>query len=106
MTLGEYLRAQRCAKGIGLRQLARKIKIAPSTLSHLEHDRDRAACGERVLLRLARELGEEPESLLLRAHRLPPDVAEILVERPDLLRFIREHAMQAEAESGARSSII
>jgi transcriptional regulator with XRE-family HTH domain len=51
MTLGAYIRSTRKTKGLSLRELARRIKIAPTFLSDIERDRDNPS--EKVLEKIA-----------------------------------------------------
>jgi transcriptional regulator with XRE-family HTH domain len=73
-----------------LRELARQLKYTASYLSKVE--RDVLVPGEDVLLGYARRLALDSDEVLARAHRLPRDVAAILMQRPGLLRLIREQA--------------
>lgn len=87
---GSYLRARREARRLGLRQLARMVRISPSTLSQLERDFEAHRVGESVLLRLAGALGEDPDHFLALAGRIPSDVKATLLSRPDLLKSLRQ----------------
>lgn len=70
-TIGETLQRLRKARGISLRELAPRVGIHFTHLSHIEHGRQ--PCGRDTLIRLAEELGTDPDLLLAEAgHRAPP----------------------------------
>ncbi|MBL8816326.1 MAG: helix-turn-helix domain-containing protein [Planctomyces sp.] len=69
--IGETLQKLRKARGISLRELAPRVGIHFSHLSHIENGRQ--PCGRETLIRLAEILGGDAEMLLAEAgHRLPP----------------------------------
>ena len=77
-SLGDRVRDARVSKGLALRELARRIGIAPSYLSDIEYDRRTPSeevlgtiCGELdldvdTMLALAGRLGEEADRYLRR----------------------------------------
>jgi repressor LexA len=70
-TIGETLQRLRKARGISLRELAPRVGIHFTHLSHIENGRQ--PCGRETLIRLAEELGADPELLLAEAgHRKAP----------------------------------
>jgi len=60
--IGEKIREARQAKGISLRQLAKQIGIHFSHLSKIENGKD--VVGRETLIRIAEELGADPEFML------------------------------------------
>jgi repressor LexA len=60
--IGEMIREARQAKGISLRQLAKQIGIHFSHLSKIENGKD--VVGRETLIRIAEELGADPEFML------------------------------------------
>jgi repressor LexA len=60
--IGETIREARQAKGISLRQLAKQIGIHFSHLSKIENGKD--VVGRETLIRIAEELGADPEFML------------------------------------------
>lgn len=76
-----------------LRQVAQRIGVEPAYLSKIE----RGAAGppsEATTLRLAAELGEDPDVLLAMAGKVSSDLQEIIRRRPklfaDLIRQLRD----------------
>ena len=66
-----------------LRQVARRIEVEPSYLSKIERG-DVAPPSEATTVRLARELGEDPDVLLAMAGKVSSDLQEIIRKRPKL----------------------
>jgi len=62
LQIGEKIREARQAKGISLRQLAKRIGIHFSHLSKIENGKD--VVGRETLIRIAEELGADPEFML------------------------------------------
>ena len=85
--VGTQLRALREGRGVGLREMARRVRVTASYLCEVE--RGRKAPSEAVVRRLARELRHDPELLLLWCGVVPPDVVIALRERPAWLERIR-----------------
>jgi transcriptional regulator with XRE-family HTH domain len=97
-TLGDYLRQKREAlaasdRAFSLRQLAIRCGVTPAYLSRVERD-EVAPPGEETLLKLAEELGEDPDVLLAMAGKISADLS-----RPklfaDLIRAIKSMPDQA-----------
>jgi transcriptional regulator with XRE-family HTH domain len=66
LAFGPMLRALRQRKGIGLRQLAARVRISPPYLSNIETGKFPPPSDEKLRL-IARELDEDPEKLLAKA---------------------------------------
>ncbi len=89
MSLGTHLKALRDARGLGLRKTAKAVDISPAYLSRLENDQV-APPSEKVLLSLAKELGENPDVLLAIAGRVSQRLQDIIVRRPQLFAQVIE----------------
>lgn len=89
-TLGEYLRERRTQRGIGLREMAKRIRYTPSYLSKVERGEEEP--GEALIILLAKHLGESSDTLLLMAGRVPPDIRLIIQSKPEVLEIIRRVA--------------
>jgi len=96
-TFGALLRDRRLARAshdraFSLRQVADRVRIEPSYLSKIERDAQPPP-SEEVIRRLAQDLGEEPETLLALAGKIPADLIDIIRARPaavaELLRSVR-----------------
>lgn len=72
---GDTIRKSRLGQKIGLRELARRVEMSPQYLSNIENDRVPAPSAELVE-KLALELGEDKEELLLLARRIDADLIE------------------------------
>ena len=73
-----------------VRQLAARIGVEPSYLSKIERELE-APPSEAKIRALARELGEDPDSLLARAGKVAADLQRTICRRPQLFsQLIRE----------------
>src|SRR5262249_605295 len=90
MTFGERLKELRKAKNWSQRTLAEKIDIDFTYLSKIESERlDFAQYPSEGLIRkLALVLGADEDELLLLAKKIPADIRERVIERPDAFRKI------------------
>lgn len=95
MSLGQYIRSRREElreedPSYSLRQVAERIGIEPSYLSKVERDIG-SPPSEETLVRLARELDEDPDVLLAMAGKVSSELQEVIRKRPKLFgRLIRE----------------
>ena len=85
-------------KNFSLRQVASRIEVEPAYLSKIERNVFPPP-SEEVILKLAKELGEDGDILLAMAGKLSTDLQQIILERPklfaDLLREMKMHPDQA-----------
>ncbi len=76
-----------------LRQVAQRIGVEPAYLSKIERG-DVAPPSEAATIRLARELGQDPDVLLAMAGKVSGDLQEIIRRRPklfaELIRQLKE----------------
>ena len=76
-----------------LRQVAHRIEVEPAYLSKIERG-DVAPPSEATTLKLARDLGEDPDVLLALAGKVSSDLQEIIRKRPrlfaDMIRKMKE----------------
>ncbi len=95
---GGHLRRRREAlrktdRRYSLRQVAQRVGIEPAYLSKIERG-DLRPPSEATTLRLARELGEDPDVLLAMAGKVSSDLQAIIRKRPkmfaDLLRQLKQ----------------
>jgi HTH-type transcriptional regulator, competence development regulator len=87
---GERLRELRKAKNLSQRALAQRINIDYTYLSKVESERlDFAQYPSEGLIRkLAEALDADVDELLLLAKKIPPDIRDRVIERPDAFRKI------------------
>jgi len=90
MTFGERLRELRKAKNLSQRALGDIVGINFTYLSKVESERlDFAQYPSEDLIRkLAKALGADVDELLLLAKKIPTDIRERVIERPDAFRKI------------------
>ena len=92
---GEYVRQRRVQRQqddpqFSLRRVAAAIDVEPSYLSKIERG-EQPPPGEKTILALARELGEDPDVLLALAGKVSADLQAIIRKRPKLFaQLIRE----------------
>lgn len=89
------LREARAAseQGFSLRQVAARCGITPAYLSRVERG-EVAPPGEETLVKLAMEIGEDPDVLLAMAGKISSDLRAVILARPklfaELLRSIKD----------------
>jgi transcriptional regulator with XRE-family HTH domain len=95
MTFGKYVRQVRERQRkkdtrYSLRQTAQRIGVEPAYLSKIERG-DVAPPSEATILRLAKDLDEDPDVLLAMAGKVSTDLRETIMKRPRLFAdLIRE----------------
>jgi len=95
MSFGRFIREARERRqgddvSFSLRQVAQRIGVEPAYLSKVERD-EVAPPSEATIVRLARELDEDPDVLLAMAGKISSDLAAIIRKRPRLFaQLIRE----------------
>jgi HTH-type transcriptional regulator, competence development regulator len=87
-TFGDHirkLREQRAEKdpAYSLRQVASRCGVTPAYLSRVERA-EVAPPGEATLIKLARELGEDPDVVLAMAGKISADLRSAILSRPQL----------------------
>ena len=90
MTFGDRVRELRKAKRLTLRDVAAKVDINFTYLSKVESEKlDFAQYpSEELIRKLAKALDADVDELLLLAKKIPPDIRERVIERPDAFRKI------------------
>jgi transcriptional regulator with XRE-family HTH domain len=90
MTFGQRLRELRKAKNFSQRTLAEKVGINFTYLSKVESEKlDFAQYPSEDLIRkLAKALAADVDELLLLAKKIPADIRDRVIERPDAFRKI------------------
>jgi transcriptional regulator with XRE-family HTH domain len=72
--LGQLIRDRRTEKGVGLRELARRINKSPAFQTQLECDEVAPPVAEDTLRAIASELDLDADELLVLASRTPRDL--------------------------------
>ena len=92
---GSYIRERREKlkkhdNSFSVRQVAGRIEVEPSFLSKVERG-EVAPPSEAKILRLANELGEDPDVLLALAGKVSSDLQAVVRKRPELFgKLLRE----------------
>jgi transcriptional regulator with XRE-family HTH domain len=98
---GAFIRREREAKEIGLREMAKKIGVSPTYLSKVERDEFPPPAEDKVR-KVAGVLGLDADELLALAGRVASDLTDIIRERPrEMADFLRA-AKGLTAEDMAR----
>jgi transcriptional regulator with XRE-family HTH domain len=86
---GEFVRRQREAKEIGLREMAKIIGVSPTYLSKVERDEFPPPAEDKVK-KIAEILGRDADELLGLAGRVASDLTDIIRQRPrEMADFLR-----------------
>jgi transcriptional regulator with XRE-family HTH domain len=88
MTFGQKVRDLRSAKSLTQRQLADRIGINFTYLSKIENDKleQDQFPKEETIKKIAAELDGDVDELLLLAKRIPEQIKQRMLERPDVFR--------------------
>jgi len=78
---GAFIRRQREAKEIGLREMAKMIEVSPTYLSKIERDEFSPPTEDRVRA-IAKIIECDPDELLARADRVASDLSDIIKRHP------------------------
>jgi transcriptional regulator with XRE-family HTH domain len=78
---GEFIRRERLAREIGLREMAKMIGVSPTYLSKVERDEFAPPTEEKVRA-IARIIESDPDQLLAMAGRVSADVTDIIKRHP------------------------
>lgn len=101
MTFGKYLRSLRVTKGVSQKKLAEEGGIDFTYLSKIENDR-MPPPSEEVLKKMAAFLGEDENTLILKARKIPSQIKEMIIEEqkvPEFLRSVQRTDKTVESES-------
>src|SRR5439155_13291503 len=98
---GEFVRREREANEIGLREMAKMIGVSPTYLSKVERDEFPPPAEDKVR-KIAGIIGRDADELLALAGRVASDLTEIIRQRPrEMADFLRA-ARGLNAEDMAR----
>jgi transcriptional regulator with XRE-family HTH domain len=78
---GEFVRREREAKDIGLREMAKMIGVSPTYLSKIERDEFPPPAEDKVKS-IAKIIGCDADDLLARAGRVASDLSDIIKQHP------------------------
>jgi transcriptional regulator with XRE-family HTH domain len=98
---GAFVRREREAKGIGLREMAKMIGVSPTYLSKIERDEFPPPAEDRVKA-IAAIIGCDADELLAHAGRVSSDLSEIIKDRPVELAALLRTTKGLSAEGMAR----
>jgi transcriptional regulator with XRE-family HTH domain len=95
---GDYIRSVRSVRAVtddrfSLRQVAQRIGVEPAYLSKVEREQVPPP-SEATIVKLAAELGEDPDMLLALAGKVSSDLQKIILRRPkqfaELIRQLKD----------------
>jgi transcriptional regulator with XRE-family HTH domain len=98
---GAFVRREREAREIGLREMAKKVGISPTYLSKFERDEFPPPAEDKVKS-IAKIIGCDADDLLARAGRVSSDILEIIKRRPLELAALLRTTKGLTAEEIAR----
>ena len=98
---GAFIRREREAREIGLRQMAKMIKVSPTYLSKVEREQTPSPVEDRVRA-IATILECDPDALVAMAGRVPADLAAIIRRRPVEMSALLRTANGLSTEDVAR----
>lgn len=78
---GSFVRREREAREIGLREMAKMIEVSPTYLSKIERD-ELPPPVEGKVRAIAQIIKCDPDDLLARAGRVSSDISDIIKQRP------------------------
>jgi len=84
---GEYVRRIRIGLGISLREMARRLQISPTYLSHIELNIVKRPTSKKLAV-LARELGLDEKDLFRRFGRSDDEAIKGISTRNDVRRLV------------------
>lgn len=96
--LGRTIKERRQERGIGLRELAGRIRKSPSFLSTLENADNPPAVAEDTLRAIEQELGFPPHTLVTLAGRTPVEVTPEDPLEVELYRQIKRRSREEKEE--------
>jgi HTH-type transcriptional regulator, competence development regulator len=86
---GAFIRQERVAKEIGLREMAKKVGVSPTYLSKVERDESPPPVEDKVKA-IAEIIGSDVDELLALAGRVSSDLTEIIRRQPrEMASFLR-----------------
>jgi len=98
---GQYVRREREAKEIGLREMAKIIGVSPTYLSKIERDEFPPPAEDKVRA-IAKIIKCDPDDLLARAGRVSSDISEIIKRQPVELAALLRTTKGLKVEDIAR----
>ena len=98
---GEFVRREREAREIGLREMAKMIGVSPTYLSKVERDEFSPPAEDKVRAR-AKIIECNVDDLLARAGRVSTDISDIIKRHPVELAALLRTANGLKAEDIAR----
>ena len=98
---GAFIRREREAKEIGLREMAKMIGVSPTYLSKVERDEFPPPAEDKVKA-IAKIIECDADDLLARAGRVSSDISDIIKRQPVELAALLRTAKGLKAEDIAR----
>ena len=101
MKFGAFVRQEREAKEIGLREMAKMVGVSPTYISKVERDEFQPPAEDKVIA-IARILGRDQDELLALAGKVSSDLTELIREHPRQLAALLRTTKGMTADDVAR----
>ena len=98
---GEFVRRERGAKDIGLREMAKMIGLSPTYLSKVERDEVPPPAEDKVKA-IAQIIKRDTDELLARAGRVSSDLSDIIKRHPRELAALLRTTKSLTADDMAK----
>lgn len=95
MTFGSFVRTKRLEKGYTVRKFCERIDISQTFVSRMERD-EIGAPSEEKIRGMAEALAVDPDTLILKAGKIPKDIKGMLIQNPHLILQIRQEIMKGK----------
>ena len=101
MKFGAFVRQEREAKEIGLREMAKMVGVSPTYISKVERDEFQPPAEDKVIA-IARILGHDQDELLALAGKVSSDLTKLIREHPRELAALLRTTKGMTADDVAR----
>lgn len=95
---GSMLRERRIAKGFSLRKFAEAVDVSPTYLSLVETGKAEYPPSAERVRKMAEVLGESADEWIALAGRMPKDVEQIILNKPEAMPALLRAAKGLSAE--------
>ncbi|MFB5678787.1 helix-turn-helix domain-containing protein [Paenibacillus terreus] len=89
MRFGEYIKNLRKSIGFNQADVAMKVGITTSYLSKIEKG-SVSPPSEEKLLQLAAVLQDDPNNIIFKAGKIPPDIRELIFQEPGVYEYLHQ----------------
>ena len=87
--IGDYIRKARKGRRLGLRETARRADISATYISRMESGAEPNPPSEKVIVRLAWVLNENPVNMMIIAKRMPRSIHNYIMSVDNIVTFLK-----------------